>query len=145
MRDLILPYLEEFDCRISASGIRYGSVAYIAFGRAREKPHKGRPSTFHYPVEIEMGSDYWTIERNGEILLDSCFSDVDRAREKLQVLNGRKLCDIDIQASYGVFELDDGISWISSIISRPASGYLYSFQAENGPTWETLDGVSVQQ
>lgn len=144
LRDAVFPYLEPYSFVISATGIRYGSVAYIAFGQSELKQHRNRASTKQYPVELEIGSDNWSLIRDGERLIDSRFIDANEAREKLeQLLVGQTVIDICLLEGESRIAFSDGITLCSQVGTDPASGFLYSFQVEKGPTWETIDGASL--
>jgi hypothetical protein len=146
LKEAIFPYLAGHEFLISAAGIRYGSVAYLAFGQGTPKEHQGRATTTQYPIELEIGSDDWNLMRDGTDLIDSKFDNVDRARERLQeLLVGRKISDINSTDNESRIVFDDGMSLCSRIGSEPASGFLYSFQAERGPTWETIDGIALEE
>lgn len=145
LRDAILPHTIIYESRVSACGVRYGSVLYIAFGEGLTKPHLGRASTTQYSVELEVGSDSWVLVNCGDIILDSEFSDIERARDTLNgSLLGRKMLDFEVAQSESTIIFDGNTILKSGIVPEPASGFLYSFQAKDGPTWETIDGVTIQ-
>lgn len=145
LRDAILLHTIRYESRVSACGVRYGSVLYIAFGEGLTKPHLGRASTTKYSVELEVGSDSWVLTNYGDIILDSEFSDIERARDTLNgSLLGRKMLDIEVSQSESTITFDGNMKLKSGIVPAPASGFLYSFQAKYGPTWETLNGVTIQ-
>ena len=142
----VLPYLEEYEARIGTAGIRYGSVAYIAFGNGVTTAHKAHLPTTHYPVEMEFGADYWEIIRGGDVLMDSNFSNVDAARTEINsLLIGRKVQGIVVTENESQLELEGDIILRSRVAQEPASGFLYSFHVAQGPVWETVDGVSTRQ
>lgn len=142
----VFTYLEAYEARIGAAGIRYGSVAYIGFGDGITTPHKKHVPTTNYPVEMEFGADYWQITQSGNLLMDSNFSNVDAARTKLGcLLIGRRVEDLITIGNESRLELDDNITLRSRVTPEPDSGFLYSFHAAGGPTWETVDGVSIGQ
>lgn len=110
--------------------------------------HKAHLPTMNYPVEMEFGSDYWEIIQDGNIIMDSNFSNVDAARAKISsLLIGRKVQGIGVRESESEsrLELDSNIIVRSRVAQEPASGFLYSFHVEGGPTWETVDGISTRQ
>ena len=84
--NLMLPHLKEYKARVTASGIRYGSVAYIAFGQGIITQHKSYLATKSYPVEIEFGADYWSIIQNGRTAIESNFHDIQVTRKKIESL-----------------------------------------------------------
>jgi hypothetical protein len=45
--------------------------------------------------------------------------------------------------TYSTLSFDGGLVWTSRLSQDPASGFLYSFDVDGGPSWETVDGVSV--
>lgn len=142
----ILPHLEMYEARIAVAGIRYGSVAYIAFGSGVTTPHKKHSSTTHYPVEMEFGSDYWELVQDGNIMLDSNFSNVNAARAEIgSLLIGRRVLGIVTEGAESRLVLDADTSIRSRVAQEPASGFLYSFHVARGPTWETVDGISTIQ
>jgi hypothetical protein len=109
------------------------------------KQHQNRASTEQYPVELEIGSDNWNLIRDGESLIDSRFIDANEAREKLkQLLVGQTIIDIRLIEGESRIAFSDRITLCSQVAADPASGFLYSFQVEKGPTWETIDGASLQ-
>ena len=145
LRTAMLPYLEKYNFVISAAGIRYGSVAYIAFGQGLLQRHSGRAETTKYPVEIEFGSDRWKLVHDASILVDSEICDQDAVRKILaKYLVGKKVIDIVVTGNESRIEFDSHTFLISEISYDPASGFLYSFQAENEPAWETVDGILLQ-
>lgn len=145
LKEAIFSYLARHEFLISAAGIRYGSVAYLAFGQGMPKEHRGRAATTQYPVELEIGSDDWKLTRDEAHLIDSEFDNVDKAREQLQkLLVGRKVSDIQSSGDESRIVFDDGMSLCSRLGPDPASGFLYSFQAERGAIWETIDGITLE-
>ena len=142
----VLPHLEPYEARISAAGIRYGSVAYIGFGDGVTTPHKTHVPTTSYPVEVEFGADYWEVSQGGNVLMDSSFTNVDAARAKIgSLLIGRRVQGLITIGNESRLELDEDITLRSRVAPEPASGFLYSFHAAGEPTWETVDGVSTGQ
>lgn len=141
----ILPRLKRHDFIISAAGIRYGSVAYVSFGQGMVEKHSGRADTTRYPCELEFGSDVWRLIRDGQILLDSENCDQDAARRIIsESLVGSRLIDIKTDKNEIIVGFEKDTFLISEVSSEPASGFLYGFQAENEPAWETVDGVLLQ-
>lgn len=141
----ILPRLKRHDFIISAAGIRYGSVAYVSFGQGMVEKHSGRADTTRYPCELEFGSDVWRLIRDGQILLDSENCDQDATRRIIsESLVGSRLVDIKTDKNESIVRFEKDTSLISEVSSEPASGFLYGFQAENEPAWETVDGVLLQ-
>jgi len=146
LRNAIFPYLSRYGGCVSASGIRYGSVLYIAFGEGVSKPHQGRASTTQYPVELEVGSDAWVLNNGSDQVLDSGFNDTELTRNTLHnVLVGRKVQDLETTQTESIIIFDNNLILRSYIAPEPAAGFLYSFQVENGPAWETIDGVAMQE
>jgi len=145
LKQAILQPVKKYDYIISAAGIRYGSVVYISFGpRGFERSVLGGYLE-KYPVSLEFGSDVWRLIRNKKIVLDSNNYDQDRARIIIsESLVGIKLIDIKIRKNEGIIQFENDIFLISEILPDPASGFLYGFQAENEPSWETIDGVLLQ-
>lgn len=140
-----MSYLEAYDYCISAAGIRYGSVAYIAFGNSVKISHKKHEQTMEYPVEIEFGSDEWQITQNEYTLLNSDFSDINIAREIIsRVIVGNKVRNIAFCKITSAIKFDCDTIFTSRISHDPASGFLYSFHVIGGPSWETIDGVSIR-
>jgi hypothetical protein len=145
LRDAILPYLSRNGDFISASGIRYGSVLYIAFGEGIFQPHHGRTSTTQYPVELEVGSDTWILTNGSDQVLDSGFDDTETARNTLHnILVGRKVQDLETTKTESKITFDNNLVLRSYIVPEPAAGFLYSFHVENGPVWETIDGIAME-
>lgn len=146
MRDLIFPYLSRYGNCVSASGIRYGSVLYIAFGEGISKPHPGRASTTQCPVELEIGSDTWILTNSSDKVVDSGFDDTELTRNTLHsILVGRKVHDLESTPTESIITFGDNLVLRSYIVPEPAAGFLYSFQVENGPAWETVDGVVMHE
>ena len=145
LRSSIMPYLNTYRGRISASGIRYGSVLYVAFGKGISKAHVGRASTTRYPVELEIGSDTWVLTKDNDMILDSQFDNIQEARSEIHnILVGRKMLDIETTQTEGIVTFDANLVLRSCIVPEPGSGFLYSFQVQNGPEWETLDGAELR-
>jgi hypothetical protein len=146
IRDAIFPFLEKYRFCVSACGIRYGSVLYVAFGECVTQAHQGRPDTTHYPVEFEFGADDWHANNNGKRIIDSQFDDIDDARSKLRdLLVGRRLIDVVTADDESQIIFNEECILLSRIAPEPASGFLFSFHVEDGPTWETVDGQSMQE
>lgn len=143
LKERIFPWLQQYDFRISAASVRYGSVSYIAFGQATEK-HYGRFSTTHYSADLQFGADVWELLEGSNVLLDSCFEDITAARELIEArLVGLRVTDIDMLEDHSSVYFDNGLIWRSEISPEPASGFLYTFDVDNGPCWETVDGHSI--
>jgi hypothetical protein len=141
----IWPYAAKHGFQISAAGIRYGSVLYIAFGQGVSKIHRATAATTQYPVELEFGSDNWKLIRAKSCLLDSGFSDVNDARNRLQdLLVGNRIIGIELSESISCVLFNDEINLCSEISSAPEAGFLYSFYVEGGPSWETVDGINFK-
>jgi hypothetical protein len=136
----ILPHLKRYDFIISAAGIRYGSVAYVSFGQGVVEKHSGRADTTRYPCEFEFGSDVWRLIRDGQTLLcsESCAQDLARR------IMSESLVGIETLKRESIVRFEKDTFLISEVTSEPASGFLYGFQAEKEPAWETVDGVLLQ-
>ena len=146
LKDTIFPYLEPYEFRISAAGVRYGSVIYLGFGEGNSRRHANGILITQYPVEIEIGSDNWSLDKNGNPMIDSHFVSIDSARLKLEnLLVGVKLVDTKIANKTARMVLDKGLVLQSHIIPMPESGFLYSFQTEDGSVWETIDGKTFRK
>jgi hypothetical protein len=144
IKERIFQYLKDFDFIVSASGVRYGSVIYIAFGIGEIRSHASRADTTHYPIELEFGSDYWELIREDRVLINSEFWDVDSARILLNdTLVGRTVCDLAVNEQQSVIIFDEDTLLISRIYKAPASGFLYSFQTRDQDVWETVDGRHI--
>src|SRR6266850_718067 len=95
--DNILPYLKRYGSRVTACGIRYGSVIYLGFGVGVRKTITRTIMAMTYPVEIEFGADEWTLSENTKDVVTSRFRRPERAREELeQYLVGRTVAAIEI-------------------------------------------------
>jgi hypothetical protein len=141
----VLSRLKRHGFTVSAAGIRYGSVAYVCFGQGVVEKHSGRADTTRYPCELEFGSDVWRLIREGQILLDSENFDQEIARIIIsKSLVGSRILDIKVHKNESIVVFEKDTLLISEISSEPASGFLYGFQAENEPAWETVDGVLLQ-
>lgn len=144
LKAAVWPSLEKYHFLVSAAGIRYGSVAYVAFGNVTHTAHRGRATTSQYPVELDIGSDHWQLTQNGKQLISSDFGNVDRAREQLQaLLAGKKVIDVELDDKESAIVFDHGMRLLSKTGSTPASGFLYSFQADKDASWETIDGFNL--
>ncbi|WP_140420591.1 hypothetical protein [Novosphingobium sp. B 225] len=145
LNQAVLPRLEKYRSIISAAGIRYGSVAYISFGpRGFERSVRGGELE-KYPVSLEFGSDVWRLIRHGKILLDSENCDQEAARKIIsEALVGSRLVDIEAHKNESIVRFENDTYLISEILSEPESGFLYGFQAEDEPAWETVDGILLQ-
>jgi hypothetical protein len=144
LAEMILPHLKDYGSLISAAGIRYGSVAYIAFGEPKEELHSGRASTLEYPVELEIGADDWALVQGDIRILDSNFENVDEARiANGRALLGKKLQDISLSGNESVLKFSERLELWSQLTSSPSSGFLYSFQGAGGGGWETVDGKAL--
>jgi hypothetical protein len=142
--DNILPYLERYEFRIAAAGVRYGSVAYISFGSGFPEMTSRGTSLVRYPVAIEFGADDWVLFREGKEILNSSFEDRELARAILaRHMIGKTLTAIEMTPTDSTLSFDGGLGWTSRLSEDPASGFLYSFDVDGGPSWETVDGVSV--
>jgi hypothetical protein len=140
---LLQSYIDRYDGKISAAGIRYGSVAYIGFGLAFIRTHKQHLDTTHYPIEIEMGTDYWRISKDDAILLESNFTKVDDARKKISnILVDKVVKRIDFGRVITI-ETSDGILIDMEISENPSSGFSLSVDVDGELSWETIDGLSV--
>ena len=141
LKNTVFRYLNTYGFCINTAGIRYGSVLYLGFGESTLYEHKKRPATTRYQAEIEIGSDYWSLERNNSLLIDSSFSDINDTRSVLEdLLVGVKLKDIEITNETARIVMGEELVLQSSISLDPASGFLYSFGVEGGLVWETIDG-----
>ena len=137
------PYLAEYDSRVSYAGVRYGSVLYLSFGNPVRQRATRNICVDVYPVAIEFGADDWSLIHAGKEVLNSDFADVHSVRENLKEwLIGRTVLAVELLGSSSTVTLDDDWVLVSRIDRDPASGFLYSFHVDGGPSWETVDGVS---
>lgn len=144
IKQRVFERLKDFDFTVSASGVRYGSVIYIAFGIGEIRSHVSRADTIHYPIELEFGSDYWELIRGDRVLINSEFWDVDSARMLLNDnLVGRTVCDLTVNEQQSVIMFDENTLLKSRIYKDPSSGFLYSFQTGDKDVWETVDGRHI--
>jgi len=83
----------------------------MAFGHGVEKSHRVRASTIHYPVEIEIGSDFWSISRDEELILDSNFVNLSDARDILrEIIVGSVVEGARIDREESLILLDGGLT-----------------------------------
>lgn len=142
--DNILPYLETYEFRVASAGVRYGSLAYISFGPGFPEVTTRGTSLIRFPVAIEFGADDWILSRDGKEILNSSFEDRELAREILShQLIGKTLTAIEMTPTHSTISFQEDLVWTSRLSPDPASGFLYSFDVDGGPSWETVDGVSV--
>jgi hypothetical protein len=144
--DAILPYIRRYEGRVSACGVKYGSVMYITFGEGIDTPSVRNLLITVYSATLTFGADDWFLINCGDTILDSEFSDIGQARDLLNnVLIGRKLLDIKIDKNDSVIIFDNDLILKSAITSEePASGFLHSFYLRDGPIWVTIDGVTIK-
>lgn len=143
-KQAILSSLQRYSSKVNGAGIRYGSVAYLAFGESWQDEHIGRASTRQYSVEIEVGADRWSLLDGSRKVLDSNFSNIDEARTVWSdALMGRKLLDVGIVSDQAKIIFDHNFALTAVISKTPASGFLFSYQERNGPDWETVDGFMI--
>lgn len=133
---------------ITQAGIRYGSVAYIAFGEGREVTRSRHSALKHFPVEIEFGADHWVLYSSGQELVSSdswngSFSETELVRSLLEKsLIGTQVTAIDCSETEFTIEIEPNLVWKSRIClsPKPASGFLLSLSWDHDSVWETLDG-----
>ena len=129
---------------VSAAGIRYGSVLYLAFGQARLSNVTQDIQSKIYPVELEIGADDWKLSRNDRLILDSRFTNSRNARFTLSDnLVTQKINDIVLYDR--TLDLVFSQNTVLSVVVRPspASGFLYSLYIDGVGSWETLDGEAI--
>jgi len=139
----IVPHLRRYGCRISAAGISVGSMLYLGFGPPRKVETLSGTTRNDFPAILELGADEWhVVEMSGQIL-SSDFADIELARQTLaDALVGRLVIDIDLSIEKSTLLLDRGGSIISLLSDDQASGFLYYFRADDGPCWDTMDGLT---
>jgi hypothetical protein len=143
--DVIHPRIESAGNRISYAGVRYGSVIYLAFGSPR-RDRIVRRIVDIYPVEIELGADEWQLTRRGELVMDSDFEDVRKARsDLLDWLPGRMVTALVTENGTSRIEMDGGWLLSSQIAPDPASGFTYALAFDGGDGGESLDGLSLKR
>lgn len=142
--DSINHCLAEYGRSVAGSGIRYGSVLYLGLGNSKRKKVTDKLETTVYHIEVELGADEWVLMGPDGEIMNSAFADTKSARKILSdLLVGKNILDIELDNVESRIVLDHGLSIISKIDSEPASGFLYSFYVEGGPSWETIDGISI--
>jgi hypothetical protein len=120
-------------------------VAYLGFGVGVSKALAPRISPVEFPVEIEFGADDWVLSNDEAEILSSHFENRELARGLLaRHLIGKTVAGIEIAPTHSTVSFDGDLVWTSSLDPDPASGFLYSFYVDGGPTWETVDGISVR-
>jgi hypothetical protein len=145
-KEAIFPYLEKYQFCIGACGVKYGSVAYIAFGELIIETRPGKHQLYHYPVNLLFGADIWDLSQEGKLIMNSDFENVHTTRSKLEeLLIGRTLVDIVTVEDESHVIFSEGLILSSYIMSEYASDFLFSFYVENGPIWETIDGKSMKK
>lgn len=140
----VISTLQESTTEVTGAGIRYGSVAYLGFGRPKLRKITSRLSGQVYPFELELGADHWEVRAGKSALLCSEFEDVEKARKDLgRALLGSRLRAIDVADKMGTIRFDRQLILLSHISDEPGSGFLYSFHVDSGPSFETVDGINV--
>lgn len=145
LREIIFSHTAKHNNTISACGIRYGSVLYFAFGLGAFKRLPSGNFTIEHQVELECGANDWVIMDANGIILDSNFNDIHLTRPVVSSLFvGKKMIDFVAAQNESIITFDDGMVVKSIIECMPGSGFLYSFHVVGGPSWETIDGVTIQ-
>ena len=135
------PHLAKHGFIVSASGIRYGSVAYLGFGEGTPKQITPAISAVVYPVEIEIGADEWILSNNDTSIITSRYIGVIEARKIIEnTIVGKIIKEIRTSVDGSTILFQGDIVLRSILTPIPASGFLYSFSVVDGPSWETLDG-----
>ncbi len=140
--------ITKYESIIAQAGIRYGSVAYIAFGERRDVTRSTQSSLTSYSAEIEFGADHWVLYSRDQKLVsadswDGSFAEAELVRDILEKsLIGKKVTAIECNETEFTIEIKPNLVWKSRICSspKPASGFLLSFSWDHDSVWETLDG-----
>lgn len=141
--DEMMPHIGRFGYRVSAAGVRLGSIIYMGFGPIYRDRTPSGVLIDNFPAILEFGADEWSVRHNGVEVLGSGFADVKEARATLnKFLVDRNVIKVDVSDSYSNIYLS-GNGIIESIVTDdPASGFLYHFRANDGPCWDTVDGIT---
>lgn len=146
LESLLRGAIEDHRSVVSAAGIRYGSVMYIAFGTGKIKPVTRSIMALIYPVEIEIGSDSWHLCKSDANVIGSEYENIEKVRDELQnLLVGRKLRQVLPESGRILFKFSDEVTLHADVRVDQASGFLYSLSVEGRGTWETLDGITASR
>jgi hypothetical protein len=138
------PYLEANDFRITGSGVRYGSVIYLGFGKSIIQSNGHRRTTNRFPVELEIGADNWSIIDGDTTVVRSEFTNSEETRSQLQRLfEGRELHRMTLKGGAATLECSSGLTVEMEVRPDPASGFLIAFDVMDALVWESVDGESI--